>query len=118
MDILLLKNMKARKLLFLCDPQKIKQAFIAFLMNAIEAMHFPGKVTIKVYRENHFAIVRIKDEGTGISAKDIPHIFEPFFSTKEAAQGTGLGLAVTYGIITGHSGRISVEETSPNGNNI
>ena len=84
-------------------------------MNAIEAMHSPGKVTIKVYRENHSVVIKIKDEGSGISAKDIPQIFEPFFSTKEAAQGTGLGLAVTYGIITGHSGKISVEETSPSG---
>ena len=111
----LVKEYESEEVIVLCDPQKLKQAFIALFMNAIEAMHFPGKVTIKVYRENHFAIVKIKDEGSGISAKDLPQIFEPFFSTKEAAQGTGLGLAVTYGIITGHSGRISVEETSPSG---
>ncbi len=111
----LVKEYESEEVIVLCDPQKLKQAFIALFMNAIEAMHFPGKVTIKVYRENHSAIVKIKDEGSGISAKDLPQIFEPFFSTKEAAQGTGLGLAVTYGIITGHSGRISVEETSPTG---
>ncbi len=111
----LVKEYESEEIIVLCDPQKLKQAFIALFMNAIEAMHFPGKVTIKVYRENHSAIVKIKDEGSGISAKDLPQIFEPFFSTKEAAQGTGLGLAVTYGIITGHSGRISVEETSPTG---
>ncbi len=111
----LVKEYESEEVIVLCDPQKLKQAFIALLMNAIEAMHFPGKVTIKVYRENHSVIVKIKDEGSGISAKDITQIFEPFFSTKEAAQGTGLGLAVTYGIITGHSGRISVEETSPEG---
>ena len=111
----LIKEYESEEVIILCDPQKLKQAFIALLMNAIEAMHSPGKVTIKVYRENHSVVIKIKDEGSGISAKDIPQIFEPFFSTKEAAQGTGLGLAVTYGIITGHSGKISVEETSPSG---
>jgi signal transduction histidine kinase len=72
-------------------------------------------MTVKVYKEKQFAIIKIKDEGVGISPKDLPMIFEPFFSTKEAAQGTGLGLAVTYGIITGHKGKIYVEETSSSG---
>ena len=111
----LIKEYESEEVIIFCHPQKLKQAFIALLMNAIEAMHSPGKVTIKVYGENHSVIIKIKDEGSGISTKDLPQIFEPFFSTKEAAQGTGLGLAVTYGIITGHSGKISVEETSSTG---
>ena len=59
--------------------------------------------------------IRVIDEGTGISAKDMPHIFEPFYSTKEAATGTGLGLAAVYGIITNHNGQIEVEKTSIQG---
>ncbi|MDO8550138.1 MAG: HAMP domain-containing sensor histidine kinase [Ignavibacteria bacterium] len=111
----LVKEYESEEIIILCDPQKLHQAFIALFMNAIEAMHIPGKMTVKVTRGNNSVIIRIKDEGTGISSKDLPQIFEPFFSTKEAAQGTGLGLAVTYGIITGHSGKINVEETSPKG---
>jgi len=114
-SISLIKEFSGSEIFIQCDAQKIQQALIALFINAIEAMHNPGKITIKASVENKFASIRMKDEGAGISQKDLPHIFEPFFSTKEAAQGTGLGLAVTYGIVTGHGGKISIEETSPKG---
>jgi two-component system NtrC family sensor kinase len=109
------KEYSSENILINCTAAKIQQALIAMLINAIEAMQSEGKIVIKAGTHNDLAIIKIKDEGTGISAKDLPHIFEPFFSTKESAQGTGLGLAVTYGIITNHGGKISVEETSPKG---
>jgi two-component system NtrC family sensor kinase len=111
----LVKDFSDEEILIKCNAPKIQQALIALFINAIEAMHNTGRITIKAGRENNFAVIRIKDEGTGILGKDLPHIFEPFFSTKEAAQGTGLGLSVTYGIIINHSGKISVEETSSQG---
>jgi len=111
----LVKEYESDEIIILCNPQKLQQAFIALFINAVEAMHNPGRVTVNARRENSIVAVRIKDEGTGISPKDMPQIFEPFFSTKERAQGTGLGLAVTYGIITGHKGKIFVEETSDEG---
>jgi len=114
-NIILVKDYSADEIIIKCNAQKLQQAFIALFINAIEAMNNPGKIIVKAGTENRTAIFRIKDEGTGISKKDLPHIFEPFFSTKEAAQGTGLGLAVTYGIITNQSGKISVEETSSQG---
>jgi two-component system NtrC family sensor kinase len=114
-DVSLLKEYEKDEIIIQCDDLKIQQALIALFMNAIEAMHNTGKIIIKAAVENSYAVISIKDEGTGISQKDLPHIFEPFFSTKEAAQGTGLGLAVAYGIITGHGGKIFVEETSPQG---
>ncbi len=114
-NIELVKEFSSEEIIIKCSAPKIQQALIALFINAIEAMHNPGKITIKAATENNYAVLRIRDEGMGISHKDLPHIFEPFFSTKEAAQGTGLGLAVTYGIITNHNGRISVEETSPEG---
>jgi two-component system, NtrC family, sensor kinase len=98
-----------------CNAYKIQQALMSLLMNSIEAMPLGGKVTIKLSLDNNNVILRIIDEGTGISDKDLPHIFEPFYSTKEAANGTGLGLAVTYGIITNHKGKIEVENTSNQG---
>ncbi|MDR3628292.1 MAG: HAMP domain-containing sensor histidine kinase [Ignavibacteriaceae bacterium] len=98
-----------------CNAQKIQQAVMSLLINAIEAMPNGGKITIRVTNEKKQAIIRIIDEGTGISEKDLPHIFEPFFSTKEAATGTGLGLAVVYGIVANHNGHIDVEKTSIQG---
>lgn len=98
-----------------CNAYKIQQALMSLLMNSIEAMPNGGKITINLTMDKNNFILRIMDEGTGISNKDLPHIFEPFYSTKEAANGTGLGLAVTYGIITNHKGKIEVENTSNQG---
>ncbi len=95
-----------------CNPQKIQQALMSLFYNSVEAMPNGGKVEIYVEREHNSAVVRIKDEGTGIAEKDLRHIFEPFYSTKDAANGTGLGLAVVYGIVTNHHGYIEVEKTS------
>ena len=98
-----------------CSPQKIQQALMSLLINAIEAMPQGGKIIVRLTWENQKAVIRIIDEGTGISIKDLPHIFEPFYSTKEASKGTGLGLAVVYGIIANHNGSIEVEKTSIKG---
>jgi len=98
-----------------CNPQKIQQAIMSMLINAIESMPQGGAININVDEEENSAVIRIKDQGTGISEKDLPHIFEPFYSTKEATKGTGLGLAVVYGIISNHSGHVVVESTSTKG---
>jgi signal transduction histidine kinase len=74
-----------------------------------------GKIVVKLNVESGNAVIRITDEGTGISAKDLPYIFEPFYTTKDAMKGTGLGLSVVYGIINLHRGRIDVENTSASG---
>jgi two-component system NtrC family sensor kinase len=98
------------------DSQKIQQALITILINAIEAMPNGGTLQVKSRKENDAtAAIRIIDEGYGISEKDLPHIFEPFYSTKQKSKGTGLGLAVAYGIIDHHKGKIEVENTSPKG---
>jgi two-component system NtrC family sensor kinase len=98
-----------------CNPQKLQQAFVALLINAVEAMPGGGKIIVKVDCMKENIEIRIIDEGNGILPKDFPHIFEPFYSTKNESKGTGLGLAVTYGIITNHKGTISVEHTSNKG---
>jgi two-component system NtrC family sensor kinase len=53
--------------------------------------------------------VEIADNGQGIAAQDVPHIFEPFFSTKQDVRGIGLGLAIVHGIVENHDGRIEVD---------
>lgn len=97
------------------NPQKIQQALMSVLINSIEAMPEGGNIYIKVNKEYDNLTIRISDEGLGISDKDLPHIFEPFYTTKEASKGTGLGLSVVYGIISHHDGFVEVENTSPRG---
>lgn len=102
--------------LIMCHPGRIQQALLALLMNAIEAMHgLNGKLTIETKSDNLNLFIYIKDTGSGIQPKDLPHIFEPFYTTKTEGKGTGLGLAVVYGIVNHHNGRVIVENTSPAG---
>lgn len=109
----LIKDYEEEPIEIFCDANKIQQALMSLLINSIEAMsNNKGKITISIYNENNYVVIRIIDEGNGINEKDLPHIFEPFYSTKEESGGTGLGLAVVYGIITNHKGKIEVEKTS------
>jgi two-component system, NtrC family, sensor kinase len=102
-------DFSARKDLVYCSPNQIKQACIAILVNASEAVSENGEILFKTFNpdENHITI-EVTDNGSGISSDDIPHIFEPFFSTKHNVRGTGLGLAIVHGIIQNHDGKIHV----------
>ncbi len=113
--ITLVREYKKDNLSIECDSQKIEQALIAILINAIEAMSEGQTLKVVLEEDEDNAVIRITDQGKGISEKDLPYIFEPFYSTKNDNKGTGLGLAVAYGIIKQHHGKISVEETSVEG---
>lgn len=99
------------------DPQKMRQVFMNFFMNAMQAMPEGGKITVKTLLQetDKIFVIKISDTGCGISEKNINRIFEPFFTTKETIKGTGLGLAVNYGIIKQHGGEIEVESTPGKG---
>jgi two-component system, NtrC family, sensor kinase len=99
----------------ICDGQKIEQALIAVLINGVESMNEGGSIFISISKEDQYLALRITDEGKGIPEKDMPMIFEPFYSTKGDNKGTGLGLPVAYGIINQHKGKIIVESTSSRG---
>jgi two-component system NtrC family sensor kinase len=90
------------------DGGQIQQAVIALATNAIDAMPDGGKLDFRVVGRSNRVIVEVEDTGSGIPPEDMPKIFEPFFTTKEVGKGTGLGLAVCYGIISEHGGRLSV----------
>jgi two-component system NtrC family sensor kinase len=94
-----------------CNGQQVVQALIAVLINACEAM--PGEGTLEVSTgaeaEGAGVWVRVQDTGVGMDAKTLEGIFEPFFSTKQETSGVGLGLAVVYGIVQRHGGRIEVQ---------
>lgn len=90
------------------DEGQMQQAILALAANAVDAMPDGGTLTFRSFTEKHRVLIEIQDSGFGIPADDIPKIFEPFFTTKETGKGTGLGLAVCYGIITEHGGRLAV----------
>ena len=92
------------------DPNQLKQAFLNLFLNAIEAMPDGGTLTISTKLDLTPKTLRIiiKDTGGGIHPKDLPHIFDPFFTKKDS--GTGLGLSVTHGIIEQHGGKIWFEK--------
>jgi two-component system NtrC family sensor kinase len=93
------------------DGGQIQQAVIALATNAIDAMPEGGTLTFRVYPKGSRVIVEVADTGAGIAQENMSKIFEPFFTTKEIGKGTGLGLAVCYGIISEHNGRLSVRST-------
>ena len=90
------------------DGGQLQQAVIALATNAIDAMPNGGTLTFRAFSRSNSVTLEIEDTGVGIPAEDLPKVFEPFFTTKEVGKGTGLGLAVCYGIITEHGGRLSV----------
>ena len=92
----------------LLDENQIEQVFINLLLNAVHAVEENGSVTVKsaVDSEQKTVRVEITDNGCGIAVNDIKKVFEPFYSTK--TKGTGLGLAVSYGIVKNHQGDIRV----------
>ncbi|MBI2072785.1 MAG: HAMP domain-containing protein [Gemmatimonadetes bacterium] len=92
-----------------CDREQIVQALIALMINAVEAMPTGGRLTLKTWEgAPRRACLSVSDTGVGISEEVQERIFDPFFSTKSDAKGVGLGLAVVYGIVQRHEGRISV----------
>jgi signal transduction histidine kinase len=92
----------------LLDGNQMEQVFINFFMNAIEAIQGQGSISVRSFKDqdNKGVVAEIEDSGIGIPQEHLARIFEPFFSTK--AKGTGLGLAVNYGIIQKHGGQIKV----------
>ncbi|HEY9501270.1 MAG TPA: HAMP domain-containing sensor histidine kinase, partial [Pyrinomonadaceae bacterium] len=93
------------------DAGQLQQAVIALATNALDAMTLSGILSITARNEDARVVVEVSDTGIGIAPENLPKIFEPFFTTKEVGHGTGLGLAVCYGILTEHGGTLDVQST-------
>ena len=93
------------------NASQLKQVFMNMVVNAADAMAGKGKLIIKTHLSKDKSLVNVEfsDTGVGIPAENLSKIFDPFFTTKEVGKGTGLGLAVCYGIAEKHGGRIDVE---------
>ena len=93
------------------DPHQLQQVLINLLLNSMEAMGEGGRLEIigGLTEDGSRAVLELRDDGIGIAPENLDKIFEPFFSTKDASSGTGLGLSVVYGIVRQHRGEVEVE---------
>ena len=95
------------------DPHQMQQVFLNLLMNAADAMEGRGVVRLRTAESieggRRTVLIQFIDQGCGIDAADLDHIFDPFYTTKKGGAGFGLGLAVSYGIIAAHGGEIGVD---------
>jgi len=99
----------SKPILIETDKVMLSQVFLNLATNSQDAMPQGGKIKIKVYEEEDFCIVEFEDTGEGIPPERLSKIFEPFYTTKRAGEGTGLGLAMVELIIARHNGKIDVE---------
>ncbi len=91
------------------DRDQIVQVLTNLVSNAVAAMENGGTLTIATEGDEHHVRIIVRDTGVGIPPENIKKVFDPFFTTKQMGKGTGLGLAVTYGIVKMHSGDIRVQ---------
>jgi len=112
-DTRIRKSLSNRIPTVLLDWEKMEQAILNVLLNAIEAVTKRGEITISAKRSGDYARLEISDNGRGISAEDLPYIFDPFFSKK--TKGIGLGLANAKRVIEAHGGRINARPLASGG---
>lgn len=92
---------------FLMDRQRLYEVFINLIKNAAEAMPEGGNIDVILSHKNKVCIIEVLDQGAGIHEKDLAHIFEAYYTTKQ--EGSGLGLMLVYDAVSEHGGRIDVE---------
>ncbi len=97
--------------MLLCYPDELNQVWTNLIHNALQAMHFQGTLTVGIRQENNEAVVSISDTGSGIPQEIRDKIFDAFFTTKPAGEGSGLGLDIVKKIVEKHQGRIDVQSS-------
>ncbi len=108
-ESVLLTNACPEDVVTLGDPKRLTQVFVNLVANAIDATREKGgEVFVDAYCEKARVIVTVEDDGAGIPQQALARVFEPFFSTKSAGQGTGLGLWLVYNIVHEHGGEVTV----------
>jgi signal transduction histidine kinase len=97
------------------DPERLQQVFLNLFLNAADAMPSGGRLAVSLRPHDTEVEVRVVDSGHGIPAGDIERVFEPFYTTKAAGEGGGLGLSVVQGIVAEHDGAIEVVRSDASG---
>jgi len=91
------------------DPVQLKQVLVNLAVNAVQSMPDGGRLIVATYATEYAVIIEVSDTGTGMTEEIVRRIFNPFFTTKDVGEGTGLGLSVVHGIVDAHGGEIDVE---------
>ena len=95
----------------LCHPGQLNQVFLKLLVNAGQAIVPPGEILLRCWQDDTYVYASVSDTGKGIPDEIISRIFDPFYTTKDVGQGTGLGLSTSYEIIKKHQGELLVESS-------
>jgi two-component system, NtrC family, sensor kinase len=115
-NVEILKNYGSTRARIFGNAGKLQQVFTNLVLNARDAMVGGGRITLETNADDQDQVwIRVVDTGEGIPAENLNKIFDPFFTTKGVGNGTGLGLAVSYGIVQEHAGTIDVESEPGNG---
>lgn len=114
------RNSKSGLPQVLIDENQIKQVFINLFMNSFHAMKDEGNLTINTFvgEGNGSLVCEVVDDGDGISKENLLKVFAPFFTTKVAGKGVGLGLSVCKTIIDNHKGKIDIESENGRGTKV
>lgn len=105
---------EAKNSMIFGEERHLRQVFINLIINSIQAMDSNGgSVTIHTRDADDFLLIEVSDTGGGIPPEHVPHIFKPFYSSKPAGVGTGLGLPTSQQIVTAHGGRLELVESRP-----
>ena len=115
-DSIIIETQLAYEPFFTCFPSKLNQVFMNIIVNACQAIEgkkvsdskVEGKVLIKAVQHGKQLIITFEDNGCGMTERTLSRIFEPFYTTKDVGSGTGLGMAISFGIIEEHEGQINV----------
>lgn len=108
-NVKVIVDLPSRAAVAVYDPQQIEQVLINLIQNAIQAMPAGGTLRANLSLAAGAMAIAIADTGVGIPPENLTRIFDPFFTTKPEGEGTGLGLSVSYGIVSRHGGKIGVE---------
>jgi len=110
-NIRIIKDLEPNLPLIMANAGQLNQVFMNIILNAAEAMQGQGTLTVRTRLGpgEETVLIEFTDTGCGIKEEHLTRIFDPFFTTKEVGKGTGLGLAMSYGIVEKHRGRIWVK---------
>lgn len=114
-EISVIKFYQEEEILCSISPGKLQQVLLNIFLNAADAMNGKGIIEVKFLKIDNKGIIEIKDYGKGIHQSDLSKIWDPFFTTKPPGEGTGLGLSMSYQIITTYGGDIIVESEEGKG---
>ncbi len=95
------------------NPQEMKQVVLNLITNALDCVSAGGRLVIELFETETAAEIVFTDDGCGMTAEVLKHLFEPFYTRKRTGQGTGLGLSITYRIVADHGGQIDVHSDGP-----